>query len=99
MVRQKPVIAFGLCWYENYSQGVLRITNESSASNMLHFIENYKFNEHSLLAYLAAVGKNTSLAYYFKESGKEILNISEEECVDNLTSSISREINKGSYVQ
>ena len=99
MVRQKPVIAFGLCWYENYSRGVLRITDESSASNMLHFIENYKFNEHSLLAYLAAVGNNTSLAYYFKKAGKEILNISEEECVGNLTSAISKEINKGSYIQ
>ena len=82
MVRQKPVIAFGLSWYENYKKGVLRITDEDSAKNMQQFIENYHYDEHSLLAYLASVGKNTYLSDYFKSNKKELLNLSEKESVD-----------------
>lgn len=94
MVRHKPVIVFGLCWFENYSSGVLRITDERSAENMLQFIEDYQYNENSLLAYLAAVGKNTSRAYYFKASHKDSLNLSEEECVNNIASAIINKINE-----
>lgn len=89
MVRHKPVIAFGQYWYENYTKGVLRITDEDSAKNMLQFIDNYQYDEHSLLAYLASVGKNTTLAYYFKDAYKDKLNISEEECVNNIVTSIT----------
>lgn len=89
MVRHKPVIAFGLYWYENYTKGVLRITDENSAKNMLQFIENYQYDEHSLLAYLAAVGKSTTRAYYFKDAYKDKLNLSEEECVNNIVTSIT----------
>ncbi len=84
IVRQTPVISFGLGWYENYSKGVLRITNEDSAKDMLHFIENYQYDEHSLLAYLASVGKNTKLAYYFKDMYKNEVGLSEEECINNI---------------
>ena len=93
MVRQKPVIAFGLGWYENYSKGVLRITDEESAKDMLHFIENYKYDEHSLLAYLASVGKNTKLAYYFKNMYKKETGIREEECINNIVNSIVDQLN------
>ena len=86
MVRHKPVIAFGLYWYENYTKGVLRITNEDSAKKLQNFIENYQYDEHSLLAYLAAVGKKTTRASYFKDEIK--INISEKECVGNIVSSI-----------
>ena len=93
MVRQKPVIAFGLGWYENYSNGVLRITDENSAKNMYQFIENYQYDEHSLLAYLASVAKNTTLAYYFKNAQKKELKISEEECVNNIVNAIVEQLN------
>lgn len=92
MVRQKPVIAFGLCWYENYTKGVLRITDENSAKNMLQFIESYQYNEHSLLAYLASVGKNTQLAYYFKTAGKNIIELSERDCIDNIINLIVKQL-------
>lgn len=92
IVRQVPVISFGLSWYENYSKGVLRITDEHSAKDMYKFIENYQFDEHSLLAYLASVGKNTELAYYFKDMYKKDVNLSEEACITNIISLINREL-------
>lgn len=90
MVRQKPVIAFGLSWYENYTKGVLRIIDEASAKKMLQFIDEYQYDEHSLLAYLAAVGKNTDIAYYFKNLLKDKLLLSENDCVDNILHGIFR---------
>ena len=92
MVRHKPVISFGLGWYENYSKGVLRVTDENSAKDMLQFIENYQYDEHSLLAYLASVGKNTRLAYYFNRMYKNELELSEEECVNNIIDLIVEQI-------
>ena len=73
IARQKPVIAFGLCWYENFTKGVLRIKDEDTASKIQQFIEKYHFDEHSLLAYLASIGKHTTIAYYFKASRKNSL--------------------------
>ena len=88
IVRQKPVIAFGLSWYENYTKGVLRITDGESENKIMDFIQNYKYDEHSLKAYLAAVGKETRLAYYFKNMYKDVVNLSEEECINNIVNSI-----------
>ncbi len=88
MVREKPVILFGLSWYENFDKGVLRITDETSAKNMIEFIEGYEYDEHALLAYLEAVGKNTKLAYYYKAADKNTIGISEQQCVENIVSSI-----------
>lgn len=93
MVRQKPVIAFGLGWYENYSKGVLRITDERSAEHMLQFIESYHYDESSLLAYLESVGEKTKLAYYFKNMYKREVGISEDECVNNIISLIIEQLN------
>ena len=93
MVRQKPVIAFGMGWYENYSKGVLRITDEKSAENMYQFIENYQYDEHSLIAYLASVGKNTRLAYYFKNMYKKETGLGEEECINNIVDLIVEQMN------
>lgn len=88
IVRGKPVVLFGISWYENYDKGVLRITDEASAKRMQDFIESYQYDEHALLAYLEAVGKNTKLAYYYKAFYKDQLNITEEECVNNMVASI-----------
>ena len=88
IVRGKPVVLFGISWYENYDKGVLRITDEASAKRMQDFIEGYQYDEHALLAYLEAVGKNTKLAYYYKTFYKDQLNITEEECVNNMVASI-----------
>ena len=92
MVRKKPVIAFGLSWYENYTKGVLRVTDEDSAKNMTQFIENYHYDEHSLLAYLAAVEQNTKLAYYWPGQKAKLSNLSEEECVNNIVESIVEQL-------
>jgi ribosomal protein S15P/S13E len=94
IVRGKPVILFGISWYENYDKGVLRITDEASAKNMKDFIERYEYDEHALLAYLEAVGKNSKLAYYYKAKQKNKIGITEQQCVDNIVSSIVEKYNK-----
>lgn len=88
IVRGKPVILFGISWYENFTPGVLRITDEASASHMTDFINNYHYDEHALLAYLNAVGANSSLAYYYKATHKQTLGITEDECVNNIVDAI-----------
>ena len=92
IVRQKPVIAFGLCWYENYAKGVLRITDGESEKKIFDFIQNYHYDERSLKAYLAAVGKETRLAYYFKNAYKDNLDITEQECIGNLVEAIIEQL-------
>ena len=92
MVRKKPVIVFGLIWYENYSKGVLRITDEASAKNMQSFIENYQYDEHSLLAYLAAFGKNTKRACYFRGDNKNEIGQTEDESANIIVDSILNQI-------
>ena len=92
MVRRKPVVAFGLCWYENYSKGVLRVTDEKSAEGVLSFIENYKYDEDSLMAYLASVGRHTHLAYYFKASRKNELDLSKNDCVNNIVKAMLEQL-------
>ena len=92
MVRRKPVVAFGLCWYENYSKGVLRVTDEKSAEGVLSFIENYKYDEDSLMAYLASVGRHTHLAYYFKVSRKNELDLSKNDCVNNIVKAMLEQL-------
>lgn len=86
MVLGKPVIIFGLSWYEKYD-GVLKITDEASAGRIQSFIENFEFVERNLLAYLAAFSKKSVKAYYYRGL-KEKMNQPEEECVENLTTAI-----------
>lgn len=93
IVRGKPVILFGVSWYENYDKGVLRIKDEKSGSQMTEFIEEYQYDENSLLAYLKAVGDNTKCAYYYKSLHKNDLQMSEQECVDNMVESIVTKYN------
>ena len=92
MVRQKPVIAFGVCWYENYDKGVLRIKDESSAKNIRSFLESYEYDEHSLMAYLASVGDNTRKAYHWLWAPKDKIGVSEEECVNNIVEAILEQL-------
>lgn len=93
IVRRKPIIAFGMTWYENYDKGVLRITDEKSAEYIYSFIKSYKYDEHSLMAYLASVSKNTIKAYFYKAVHKDKQLSSEEECVENLTKAIMSRVN------
>lgn len=86
MVRAKPVIIFGLSWYEGY-EGVLKIRNQNDANNIQPFIENFSFSESNLLTYLLAFSKNSTRAYYYRGL-KERMNQSEEECINNLANEI-----------
>jgi hypothetical protein len=82
----KPVLIFGLSWYEKYA-GVLKIENETSAAMIPQFIEHFKFNEENLLAYLIAFGKKSIVAYYYRGL-KMKMTQSEDECVRNIAESI-----------
>jgi hypothetical protein len=62
MALGKPVIAFGLSWYEKYS-GVLRVVDEKSAARITPFIENFKFDRRSLFAYLNAFTRKSIKVY------------------------------------
>lgn len=88
MVYKKPVVDFGMSWYESYP-GVLRVTDENSLKKLNRFISDYKFDEHALLAYLSAVGKKSYRAYYFHHFMKEELGLTEEECVDILSKAVT----------
>ena len=92
MVLKKPVIIFGLSWYEDY-EGVLKITNQASAQKISSFIKNYKFDENNLLAYLKAFQDNSTVAY-FDMGLKDKMTQSEVECVENLVEFISNCIDK-----
>ncbi len=92
MVLKKPVIIFGLSWYENY-EGVLKITNHSSAKKINSFIEEFEFSETSILSYLRAFQDNSTVAYY--DMGlKAAMDQNEKECVDNLVNIVLKGINK-----
>lgn len=86
IVQGKPVIIFGAIWYERYS-GVLRITNEESASRIEEFISGFTFNENDLLAYLKIFSKHSIRAYHYI-GYKKLCNVSEMECVDNIVNHI-----------
>lgn len=91
MARRKPVLLFGLSWYENYS-GVLKIIKEETVAKIYDFIQNFSFDENNLLSYLAALEKNSFRAYYFRGL-KDKMNQSEKECIENLIDSIICNIN------
>jgi hypothetical protein len=96
MVMGKPVIAFGLIWYEKY-EGVLKISNEETASKIKEFIINFKYDEKRLFAYLSAFGKNSSIAYAHRDM-KEKVNISETDCIDHLTKLILGSVNSDQVI-
>jgi hypothetical protein len=92
MALGKPVIIFGLSWYEKYA-GVLKIVDEKSAAQISQFIEKFKFDERELLAYLNAFSKKSVKAYaHF--GWKEKMNQDESDCVSNLAESIMQMTSK-----
>lgn len=93
IVRQKPVILFGISWLENY-KGVLRIKDEETAAKIWPYIQNYKYDEHSLHAYLCAVGLNTYISYYYMALHKDEIKMSEQECVNNIVRGVTNMYNK-----
>jgi hypothetical protein len=91
MVLRKPVIIFGLSWYESYD-GVLKIHDQNSAMKIKSFIENFEFNEINLLSYLKAFQDNSTIAYY--DMGlKDKMKQKEKECVDNLANFVINCVN------
>lgn len=86
MALMKPVIIFGTTWYEKYS-GVLRITDENSAEKIAQFIENFKFDERDLLAYLNAFNRK-SIKVYAQRAWDEKLNEEKSESVTVFAESI-----------
>jgi hypothetical protein len=62
MVMGKPVINFGLSWYEKYA-GVLKVVDEKSAIKITPFIENFKFDERNIFAYLNAFNRKSFKVY------------------------------------
>lgn len=91
IVYQKPLILFGLSWYEN-SPGVYRVRDNASATGIYDFITKYKFDQKALLAYLTSVGKNTYTAYYYKASVKGHIKMEEDACVKEILRSITDNI-------
>ena len=91
-LHKKPVIVFGMIWYEKMP-GVLRITDSLSAKGIMSFVDNYIFDERKVLAYLSSVADNTIMAYHYKGE-KERTNIGEETCVNNLVSEILKYVKK-----
>ncbi|HDQ16162.1 MAG TPA: hypothetical protein ENN45_03795, partial [Bacteroidetes bacterium] len=86
MVRKKPVIIFGITWYEQF-EGVLKITDEDSASKIYQFIQNYEFSERKLISYLYTLSKISVKAYHYRGK-KEKVKIDEDLCIENLINSI-----------
>lgn len=88
MVRKKPVIIFGLSWYEDYD-GVLKIRCQGDAKKIFGFIQDFTYNENNLLTYLYAISKTSIRGYYYRNM-KDIISENEEECIKNLADSIKR---------
>lgn len=89
MARGKPVIIFGLSWYEEYD-GVLKITSEKDASRIRDFISGFRFDEDNLASYLLALQENSLVAPYYK--GINPGSLSEEESVSNLVKGITLQL-------
>lgn len=82
MVLQKPVIIFGLTWYERY-KGVLKVTDENTGSKIKDFIASFKYDEKQFWSYLKAFEEYSTKAYFYR-GFKEKMDMTEKECVDNI---------------
>ena len=85
-----PVLVFGLIWYE-HCPGVLRITDEASAARIPAFIEDFKFDENALLAYLMSFADHSVCAYHYN-GRKKYFTISEDECARRIIVEIKRHL-------
>lgn len=86
IMHRKPLLMFGMFWYERMP-GVFRITNSASATGIWDFIQEYKYDEQKLLAYLMAFSENSIRCYQY-DGMKERMNLPENECVDNIVNVI-----------
>lgn len=82
IVLKKPVIIFGLTWYEKYN-GVLRVSDEKSANLIRNFIEEFSYSHRSLMAYLFTYSKIMLEAYVYR-GVKDRVNQSEKDCIKNI---------------
>lgn len=87
VLRKKPVIIFGLIWYE-CMRGVLRVKDEESAAKIYEFINNYEYNEQALYAYLCTFSQHTVHAYHYS-TYKELTGISHDDSVKSIVESLS----------
>ena len=85
-VRKKPVVIFGLVWYERM-KGVLRVIDDQTASGIYEFIMNYKYNEQNILSYLYTFSQHSILAYHYKGYNKKV-SYSKEMSANNIKESI-----------
>lgn len=88
MVRGKPVICFASSWYEFFSPGVMRIINGDDLEKVPSFIERYRFDGQALHRYLKTI-EDLTLKAYFRRGLKKQLTISDNDCLDALTSCVA----------
>lgn len=86
VLRKKPVIIFGISWYEAFP-GVLKIASSDDAKKIQAHIKDYEYNEKSVLNYLLTIQELAPLSYSYLAIGKE--KITEDVCVNNIFSQIS----------
>lgn len=91
MVKQKPVIIFGMAWYENYP-GVLKIYDSNDAKKIQPFIQDFHYGDELLNNYLLALTQHSTVGYYFRGI-KEKIELSETDCVNNLSTTLIEAIN------
>lgn len=89
IMHRKPVIVFGLIWYEGFD-GVLRITDSASAEKIMDFIRGYSYDEHSVLSYLKAFVDNSINCYHYNVPRIVKEHVPEEICVDNIVKALSK---------
>lgn len=81
-VKGKPVIVYGMSWYERM-KGVMRVTDDESAKHVYEFIQNYKFDNQAVLAYLYTFAQKSYTGYNYK-GYKELTGYTHEESVENI---------------
>lgn len=89
MVYQKPAIVFGFSWYENCPL-VLNVKSNSDSVKIHDYIENYRFDEKVLMAYLSSFCKNSYFAYFNRPRDK--YRLTEEQCVNELLRTVLEHI-------
>lgn len=96
LAKGKPVIIFGMSWYENY-EGVLKVKNSQDAQKMSTFIKHFQFDEVKLIEYLHSLCENSTVAYYYRGI-KEKINLKEEDCINNIYSQIMIFLNSNNLI-
>lgn len=96
LAKGKPVIIFGMSWYENY-EGVLKVKNSQDAQKMSTFIKHFQFDEVKLIEYLHSLCENSTVAYYYRGI-KEKINLKEEDCINNIYSQIMMFLNSNNLI-